>query len=240
MAAACNKAQICRPYAEEGLATALVSFECVKAATVLLDLLRWIKMKLNQFSVSQKLWALVIGLLVGLLLVSAGSLIYLDRVYVSISKEATRTRMAANIASEWRHLTEQSVDRSIVAAISSEENLVEQQRKLMSDGIAHITELQKKLNELVTDEESRKVLDEVAERRRATLESNAAVQAARKDNDFAAAFDLVESSCVPMPRSTWMRSASSCNCRSSAASVRLPMARHASLRPMWLSVWSAA
>ena len=136
-------------------------------------------MKLNQFSVSQKLWALVIGLLAGLLLVSAGSLIYLDRVYVSISKEATRTRMAANIASEWRHLTEQSVDRSIVAAISSEENLVEQQRKLMSDGIAHITELQKKLNELVTDDESRKVLDEVAERRRATLESNAAVQAAR-------------------------------------------------------------
>ena len=44
-------------------------------------------MKLNQFSVSQKLWALVIGLLAGLLLVSAGSLIYLDRVYVSISKE---------------------------------------------------------------------------------------------------------------------------------------------------------
>jgi hypothetical protein len=51
--------------------------------------------------------------------------------------------MAANIASEWRHLTEQSVDRSIVAAISSEENLVEQQRKLMSDGIAHITEAEK-------------------------------------------------------------------------------------------------
>ena len=119
------------------------------------------------------------ALLAGLLLVSAGSLIYLDRVYVSISKEATRTRMAANIASEWRHLTEQSVDRSIVAAISSEENLVEQQRKLMTDGIAHITELQKKLNELVTDDESRKVLDEVAERRRKTLESNAAVQAAR-------------------------------------------------------------
>ncbi|MCO8247437.1 methyl-accepting chemotaxis protein [Comamonas thiooxydans] len=154
-------------------------------------------MKLNQFSVSQKLWALVIGLLAGLLLVSAGSLIYLDRVYVSISKEATRTRMAANIASEWRHLTEQSVDRSIVAAISSEENLVEQQRKLMSDGIAHITELQKKLNELVTDDESRKVLDEVAERRRVTLESNAAVQTARKDNDFAAAFDLVEKQLRP-------------------------------------------
>ena len=92
-------------------------------------------MKLNQFSVSQKLWALVIGLLAGLLLVSAGSLIYLDRVYVSISKEATRTRTAASIASEWRHLTEQSVDRSIVAAISSEENLVEQQRKLMGGSV---------------------------------------------------------------------------------------------------------
>ena len=156
---------------------------------------------MNQFSVSQKLWTLVAGLLAGLLLVSAGSLIYLDRVYVGIAKEATRAQAAATVANEWRHLTEQSVDRSIVAAISSEENLVEQQRQLMSDGIAKITELQKKLDELVNDEESRKVLGEVAEERRKTLESNAAVQAARKDSDFAAAFDIVEKQLRPNAQS---------------------------------------
>ena len=158
-------------------------------------------MNMNQFSVSQKLWTLVLGLLAGLLLVSAGSLIYLDRIYVGISQQVSRAQEAANVANEWRHLTEQSVDRSIVAAISSEENLVEQQRKLMSDGIAHITELQKKLDELVSDPASRKVLDEVAEERRKTLQSNAAVQAARKDNDFAAAFDIVEKQLRPNAKS---------------------------------------
>jgi methyl-accepting chemotaxis protein len=54
----------------------------------------------------------------------------------------------------------------------------------------------KKLNELVTDDESRKVLDEVAERRRDAGEQCSRA-AARKDNDFAAAFDLVEKQLRP-------------------------------------------
>ncbi|RGE46690.1 HAMP domain-containing protein [Comamonas testosteroni] len=157
-------------------------------------------MNVNQFSVSQKLWALVAGLLAGLLLVSAGSLIYLDRVYVGIAKEAGRTQVAAALASEWRHLTEQSVERSIVAAISTEESLSDQQRKLVSEGIAKINELQKQLVEMADDPESRKALELVAEKRKKTLESNAAVLKARSENDFAGAFDVVEKQLRPIAK----------------------------------------
>ena len=154
-------------------------------------------MNMNQFSVSQKLWTLVAGLLLGLLLVSAGSLIYLDRVYVVIAKEAGRTQVAAAMASEWRHLTEQSVERSIVAAISTEESLSDQQRKLVAEGISKINELQKKLVEIADDPESRKALELVAEKRKLTLESNSAVLKARGENDFATALDIVEKQLRP-------------------------------------------
>ena len=87
-----------------------------------------------------------------------------------------QAQQVASLASEWRHLTELSVDRSIVAAISTEENLVEQQRKLMTDGIARINELQKQVTDLAQDDASRKSLEQVAQWRSKTLQANSAVQ----------------------------------------------------------------
>ncbi|WP_417282265.1 methyl-accepting chemotaxis protein [Comamonas sp.] len=158
-------------------------------------------MKFNQFTVSQKLWALVAGLLAGLLLVTAGSLAYLHQVNAEIAEQVNRTQTAANLASEWMASTQLSVDRSIVAAISSEENLVEQQRKLMTEGIARITELQKQLVGGAQDEASRKALEVIAEHRRKTLAANTAVQQARINNDFATAFDIVEKQLRPEAKS---------------------------------------
>ncbi|WP_120966460.1 methyl-accepting chemotaxis protein [Comamonas sp. lk] len=158
-------------------------------------------MKFNQFTVSQKLWALVAGLLAGLLLVTAGSLAYLHQVNAEIAEQVNRTQTAANLASEWMASTQLSVDRSIVAAISSEENLVEQQRKLMTEGIARITELQKQLVDGAQDDASRKALEVIAEHRRKTLAANTAVQQARINNDFATAFDIVEKQLRPEAKS---------------------------------------
>lgn len=154
-------------------------------------------MRLNQFTVTQKLWSLVGCLLAGLLLVTAGSLYYLNGVYAGIAQQVQQAQQVASLASEWRHLTELSVDRSIVAAISSEENLVEQQRKLMTDGIARINELQKQVTELAKDDASRKSLEQVAQWRSKTLQANSAVQKARGESDFATAYDIVEKQLRP-------------------------------------------
>ncbi|MBV8248571.1 MAG: HAMP domain-containing protein, partial [Comamonas sp.] len=157
-------------------------------------------MRLNQFTVAQKLWALVLGLLAGMLLLAAGSLVYLNNVFGETARQVDQTQTTASLASEWRHLTELSVDRSVVAAMATEEKLVEQQRKLMSDGIARINELQKQVVELARDADSRKSLEQVAELRRKTLEANSAAQQARSNNDFAAAFDVVEKQLRPATR----------------------------------------
>ena len=154
-------------------------------------------MRLNQFSVTQKLWSLVGCLLAGLLLVTAGSLFYLNGVSAGIALQVQQAQQVASLASEWRHLTELSVDRSIVAAISTEENLVEQQRKLMTDGIARINELQKQVTDLAQDDASRKSLEQVAQWRSKTLQANSAVQKARSESDFATAYDIVEKQLRP-------------------------------------------
>jgi methyl-accepting chemotaxis protein len=154
-------------------------------------------MRLNQFTVTQKLWLLVGSLLAGLLLITAGSLFYLNGVYAGIAQQVQQAQQVASLASEWRHLTEISVDRSIVAAISSEENLVEQQRKLMTDGIARINELQKQVTDLAQDDASRKSLEQVAQWRSKTLAANSAVQKARSESDFASAYDIVEKQLRP-------------------------------------------
>ena len=53
-------------------------------------------MRLNQFTVAQKLWSLVGCLLVGLLLVTAGSLLYLNGVSATIAQQVQRAQAAAS------------------------------------------------------------------------------------------------------------------------------------------------
>ena len=102
-------------------------------------------MKSLHLTVARKLWLLVIGLLLSMAAVVAGSLFYLHEVNSRILEDIDRAQTSSALAREWRDLTDTSVDRSIVAAMSSEEHLVERQRDLMNKGIARITALQKKV-----------------------------------------------------------------------------------------------
>ncbi|MEQ6433775.1 methyl-accepting chemotaxis protein [Comamonas sp. w2-DMI] len=149
-------------------------------------------MKSLHLTVARKLWLLVTGLLLSMAAVVAGSLFYLHEVNSRILEDIERAQTSSALAREWRDLTDTSVDRSIVAAMSSEEHLVERQRDLMNKGIARITALQKKVTELAVSPESKAELAKVSENRRKTLEVNSAVQEARKSGDFAAARDLVD------------------------------------------------
>ena len=100
-------------------------------------------MNLNQITVAQKLWALVLGLLVSMLVVNVGILVYLHGVNEKINTAVMTAQSGATLAREWRHLTQMSVERSIVAAMSPDETLAAQQRALMSKGIERINVLQK-------------------------------------------------------------------------------------------------
>ena len=154
-------------------------------------------MNLNQITVAQKLWALVLGLLVSMLVVNGGILVYLHGVNEKINTDVMTAQSGATLAREWRHLTQMSVERSIVAAMSPDETLAAQQRALMSKGIERINVLQKQVGDLQLGTQSKQALDAVAAERRETLKANSAAQEARKASDFATTFDIVEKQLRP-------------------------------------------
>ncbi|KAA9165947.1 HAMP domain-containing protein, partial [Delftia sp. BR1] len=154
-------------------------------------------MNLNQITVAQKLWALVLGLLVSMLAVNGGILFYLHGVNEKINTDVMTAQRGATLAREWRHLTQMSVERSIVAAMSPDETLAAQQRALMSKGIERINVLQKQVGELQLDAKGKQALEAVAAERRETLKANSAAQDARKASDFASTFDIVEKQLRP-------------------------------------------
>ncbi|QXZ09981.1 HAMP domain-containing protein [Comamonas sp. Y33R10-2] len=154
-------------------------------------------MKLKQFSVSGKLWALVAGLLAGLLLLLGASLVYLDRVYVNVATEATRAQDAVTLASEWRHLSQKSLDHSIVAASSTDQLLMTQQRQQLAETQVQIAQVQEKLQAIIKDAASQQALDAVSEQRKKTRSSNAAAQAALDNSDYAGALEIVEKQLRP-------------------------------------------
>src|SRR5256885_8026175 len=78
-----------------------------------------------------------------MLVVNGGILVYLHGVNEKINTDVMTAQSGATLAREWRHLTQMSVERSIVAAMSPDETLAAQQRALMSKGIERINVLQK-------------------------------------------------------------------------------------------------
>ena len=155
-------------------------------------------MKLFQFTVARKLWALVIGLLAGMLLLVAGSLAYSKRVNEGVLAAVVEAQTAAAQAKEWRILTQMSMDRFTSAAMSTEENLVEHQYKAMAGLIASINELRDKVLAQVHTQEARSLMADVNTHRDALFAVNKEVDQARQSKDFERSQKLIEERLNPM------------------------------------------
>ena len=155
-------------------------------------------MKLFQFTVAQRLWALVMGLLAGMLLVVAGSLVYAERVNDGVFSAVVEAQAAAAQAKEWRLLTQMSMDRFTAAAMSTEENLVEHQYKAMAGLIASINELRDKVLAQVRTSEAKQLMAEVNLHRDQLFTVNKAVDQARRARDFAQSLTLIEEQLNPV------------------------------------------
>ncbi|RGE46829.1 HAMP domain-containing protein [Comamonas testosteroni] len=155
-------------------------------------------MKFLQFTVAQKLWALVIGLLFGMLVVVAGSMAYANRVNESILEQVVQAQTAAAQAREWRLLTQMSMDRFAAAAMSKEENLVEHQYKLMAGLIASINALRDKVLARVSTDEARRLMEEVNVHRDKLFAVNKDVDQARRAQEFERSQQLIAEQLNPL------------------------------------------
>ncbi len=154
-------------------------------------------MKWFQFTVAQKLWALVIGLLGGMLLVTVGSLTYSNRVNQAILADVVRAQVGAAQAREWRQLTEMSMDRFAAAANSTDDNLIAAQHKLLAPLIASINALRDKVVAGATTDEAKKMLDEVSAHRDKLFSINKVLDQARRAHEFERSEQLIASELNP-------------------------------------------
>ncbi|MEG0677125.1 MAG: methyl-accepting chemotaxis protein [Comamonas sp.] len=154
-------------------------------------------MKWFQFTVAQKLWALVVGLLGGMLLVTVGSLTYSNRVNQAILADVVRAQAGAAQAREWRQLTEMSMDRFAAAANSTDDNLIAAQHKLLAPLIASINALRDKVVAGATTDEAKKMLDEVSAHRDKLIDINKVLDQARRAHEFERSQQLIASELNP-------------------------------------------
>lgn len=155
-------------------------------------------MKWLQLTVAHKLWCLVGGLLFGMLALVAGSLMYSSHITEGVLAQVVRAQTAAAQAKEWRLLTQMSIDRFTAAAMSTEENLVEHQFKLMAQLIKDINHLREQVELHATSDEAKRLLGEVSVHRNKLFTVNKTVDEARRSREFDRSMQIINQELNPV------------------------------------------
>ena len=154
-------------------------------------------MNFNNMPVARKLWAIILGLMLTLLGLTFGLLTYIQNVDARVLQMVQLNEDRITLALRWSSLSQLSIERAVVSAISSDDFLADQMRKLMTEGIAGITEIQKKVTDAAFSPEDKQQLERIAAERTVVLQFNAQAQEARKAGDLEMARQIVESKMRP-------------------------------------------
>ena len=150
----------------------------------------------NHFSVGRKLWALVLGLTLALLVLMGGLLSHL----LDLNDEATHTAQLSEeritLAVRWRGMVALDVHRIVVQMGTSDTALAERLQK--ESNTQAITELQSKVTALVSSTEGKAQLDRIGAARSQALEVIRQAAALRSQGDVSAATALVNDKLQPL------------------------------------------
>ncbi|MDH0492700.1 methyl-accepting chemotaxis protein [Comamonas aquatica] len=147
-------------------------------------------MRLNNLPVAVKLWGVVLGSMGAMLTLAFSLLVFAERTaeQVNAKTQAADVRIATTM--RWKALTELSVERVVVSAMSSESVLVQEMKALSTQGIARISELQKEVEAQADSEQEKAQLAVVAGNRAKALEAVAKINRAREEGDVLQAMEL--------------------------------------------------
>ena len=150
----------------------------------------------KHFSVGRKLWALVLGLTLALLVLMGGLLSHL----LDLNDEAEHTAQLSEeritLAVRWRGMVALDVHRIVVQMGTSDAALAERLQK--ESNTQAITELQSKVTALVSSTEGKAQLDRIGAARSQALEVIRQAAALRSQGDVSAATALVNDKLQPL------------------------------------------
>ncbi|WP_312565514.1 methyl-accepting chemotaxis protein [Comamonas sp.] len=154
-------------------------------------------MRLNNLPVAYKLWGVVLGSMVSMLSLAFVLTWMAEQraIAMNTKTELADQRIAATM--RWMGMTEITVERVVVSAMSSEAQLVQEMKTLGAQGIAQITELQKQVEALVETDAEKAQLRTVAANRAKSLEAVAKINQARETGDVLKAIDAATNELRP-------------------------------------------
>ena len=150
----------------------------------------------NHFSVGRKLWALVLGLTLALLVLMGGLLSHLLNLNDEAAHAAQLSEERITLAVRWRGMVALDVHRIVVQMGTSDTALAERLQK--ESNTQAITELQSKVTALVSSTEGKAQLDRIGAARSQALEVIRQAAALRSQGDVSAATALVNDKLQPL------------------------------------------
>ena len=154
-------------------------------------------MNFNHLPVARKLWGLVLGLLVSMLLLLAGLLAYSAQLDDEAARIVQANQDRMSLALRWKGLTMLAVDQSVSALASADETLASGLQKKAKQGIEAINALQKQVEAVASSAEDKAQMERVAAARKVVLDALAEATKARAEGDFARTLTLVDSKLLP-------------------------------------------
>ena len=140
-------------------------------------------MRLNNLPVAYKLWGVVLGSMVSMLSLAFVLTWVAEQRAIAMNTKTEQADQRIAATMRWMGMTQITVERVVVSAMSSEAPLVQEMKTLASQGIAQISELQKQVEALVETEAEKTQLRTVAANRAKSLEAVAKINQARESGD---------------------------------------------------------
>jgi len=147
-------------------------------------------MRLNNLPVAFKLWGVVLGSMASMLTLAVILTVLAEQRAIAINEKTLQADQRIATTMRWKALTELTVERIVVSAMSSEAPLVKEMSQLSSQGVAGVNDLQKQVEALAETEQEKAQLAKVGANRTVALAAVAKINQARESGDVVQAMDV--------------------------------------------------
>ena len=154
-------------------------------------------MQFKNWSVSTKIWGLMLGVLVLAVCAGGAMLRYIDGVETHLRAELQDYEQRIRLAEQWRGITDHAVAHVVMGAMTTESSLSAYAQNKTREGVEGESAIQKQLEQELTSPEGQQQLAKIAQARAKVLELNGQIAQARNAYRYEQARELLDQQMMP-------------------------------------------
>ncbi|MDO4968450.1 MAG: methyl-accepting chemotaxis protein [Comamonadaceae bacterium] len=154
-------------------------------------------MQFKNWSVSTKIWGLMLGVLVLAVCAGGAMLRYIDGVETRLRAELQDYEQRIRLAEQWRGITDHAVAHVVMGAMTTESSLSAYAQNKTREGVEGASAIQKQLEQALTSPEGQQQLAKIAQARAKVLELNGQIAQARNAYRYEQARELLDQQMMP-------------------------------------------